>query len=340
MDFNFSSEKNLLKFLPEIDGQSFVAKFLDDTLFHPLNDFVARPGKGVRSQLVMLGYTSCKPNSQFSAMKICCQIIEALHLGSLIIDDIQDDSKERRQGPSFHLTIGMPKAINSGTWLYFWALKQVQELPLNQFEKLNFIEAINKCLFVGHLGQALDIGRPITEIARKDIREFCRATSLLKSGALAGLALQMGAIASKAKEKLQNEFYEIGCALGLLLQHYDDLKNLKISTRKNIEFDKKSFEDLMNARPNCIWSFAAEHCDKKEFSALKLCLEKLPVLDELAEWQQRNHFHETSLQQLQEQTQSLLKKCEQLQENFELETSFTNQISSVVKILEQAYVEA
>ena len=40
-------------------------------------------------------------------------------VGSLIVDDIQDESDERRGGPCAHLIYGEPLCINAGTAAYF-----------------------------------------------------------------------------------------------------------------------------------------------------------------------------------------------------------------------------
>ena len=46
---------------------------------------------------------------------------ELLHVGSLIIDDVQDDSDVRRGGPACHKMYGEPLAINAGCASYFLA---------------------------------------------------------------------------------------------------------------------------------------------------------------------------------------------------------------------------
>jgi geranylgeranyl pyrophosphate synthase len=44
---------------------------------------------------------------------------ELIHTGSLIIDDIQDQSELRRGRPSLYRTYGIDVAINAGNTLYF-----------------------------------------------------------------------------------------------------------------------------------------------------------------------------------------------------------------------------
>jgi hypothetical protein len=44
---------------------------------------------------------------------------ELIHVGSLIVDDIQDGSDLRRGGPTVHKAYGVPLAINAGSSAYF-----------------------------------------------------------------------------------------------------------------------------------------------------------------------------------------------------------------------------
>lgn len=48
-----------------------------------------------------------------------CILIESLHNASLIIDDIEDNSKIRRDEPVVHLKFGVKKSIISANFVYF-----------------------------------------------------------------------------------------------------------------------------------------------------------------------------------------------------------------------------
>ena len=66
-------------------------------LYEPLHDFLSRPGKSVRAELLFSTYrlTGGKgaPPAELGLF------VEALHAGSLVVDDIEDDSLERRGCP-------------------------------------------------------------------------------------------------------------------------------------------------------------------------------------------------------------------------------------------------
>lgn len=48
-----------------------------------------------------------------------------LHTASLIIDDVEDQSKNRRDNPCAHLVYGLRKSINSANLIYFLSFKKV-----------------------------------------------------------------------------------------------------------------------------------------------------------------------------------------------------------------------
>lgn len=46
-------------------------------------------------------------------------LIECIHNGSLIVDDIEDNSEVRREKPCVHKIYGVDVSINAGNMLYF-----------------------------------------------------------------------------------------------------------------------------------------------------------------------------------------------------------------------------
>jgi hypothetical protein len=57
-------------------------------------------------------------------------VVESLHAGSLIVDDIEDDSDLRRDAATLHRIYGVPVALNAGNWLYFWPQVLLSRIPL------------------------------------------------------------------------------------------------------------------------------------------------------------------------------------------------------------------
>ena len=109
---------------------------LDRALLGPVREFVSRDSKQVRAHLVRIGFSLASDDSravQPSADQLidclAC-VVEALHAGSLMIDDIQDDDEIRRGKAALHLQIGVPLTINAANWLYFWPADLLRQQDL------------------------------------------------------------------------------------------------------------------------------------------------------------------------------------------------------------------
>lgn len=278
-NFSWASDQSL----------KIIEKYLNTTLIDPVQEFLARPKKEIRAQLVLLGFNwsgAKKPVSPaLNAMMI---ILESLHAGSLIVDDIQDASPERRGRPSFHNLHGIPTAINSGNWLYFWAIQKIKELPIPDRARNSIVSATLDMLFEGHIGQALDVGTEITRVPRKDIPDLCYSVMNSKTGALTGLAVYCGAIIGGLSEAKAKAASIAGREFGMLLQIFDDIKNLKIST--TAIKDKRHFEDLKNLRPGFIWAFTAKKLGPKALNELKKVIKTLPDVKHFITWCGRHDF--------------------------------------------------
>src|SRR5690606_16931298 len=78
--------------LPQLDEASW-----GKALYRPLSEFVERPGKEFRAALVATSYALA--GGQGACPSVLQSIVEILHAGSLIVDDIQDQSPTRRGRP-------------------------------------------------------------------------------------------------------------------------------------------------------------------------------------------------------------------------------------------------
>ena len=106
------ANEELAHYMDGVDPQAMA-----NTLIAPIREMADRGGKSWRSYAALaccdvVGGDSRK-YVQWLAMP------ELMHVGSLIIDDVQDRSTVRRGGPTCHVVHGEPIAINSGTAAYF-----------------------------------------------------------------------------------------------------------------------------------------------------------------------------------------------------------------------------
>lgn len=230
-------------------------------LVGPLAEFLARPGKRFRARLVHVAWQLAGRTTPVPAELPC--IIEALHAGSLIVDDIEDGSLERRGAPALHRSHGLPLALNAGNWLYFWPFTLLYRLELRPGTERALSRAMVRTLLACHEGQALDLAARITEIEQAAVPEVVRTTTRLKTGKLFELAAVLGATAAGAPTTLVQTLAEFGSALGCGLQMLNDAHGLGSGARS------QPYEDLLDARPTWPWAWAAERLSPAEYAHLR-----------------------------------------------------------------------
>ncbi|HEY5923038.1 MAG TPA: polyprenyl synthetase family protein [Kofleriaceae bacterium] len=236
------ASEELDHYMEGVDSASMAA-----TLIAPIRQMVDRGGKSWRSYAALaccdvVGGDSRK-FSQWLAMP------ELLHVGSLIIDDVQDKSTLRRGGPTSHVTFGEPIAINSGTAAYFLTQNQLHSDALTDKQKLRIYDLYFAAMRAGHAGQAIDLGGMSSlmpgVVETGDSAELCArilACHRLKTAAPAGCLARMGAVAGGGSDEqiaAVGEFFE---AVGLAFQIMDDVLNLN-GFKNNL---KQRGEDISN----------------------------------------------------------------------------------------------
>lgn len=218
----------------------------------PATEFLARPGKGLRSAIVRAGWELGGGTIDAMPDRLSL-VIEILHAGSLIVDDVEDGSEQRRGGPALHRLVGIPLAINTGSWMYFWALAELGELGLPAAAELAAHRATASTLVRCHQGQALDLATRIWDLGPESVGAVVAATTRLKTGALCMLAAELGAIAAGASPAVTAAVRRFAVAMGTGLQMLDDLGSLTSASRS-----AKGREDLEGGRPTWPWAWLAE----------------------------------------------------------------------------------
>ncbi|WP_413574827.1 polyprenyl synthetase family protein [Bdellovibrio sp. HCB290] len=265
-----------------------VSQVWNDSLFTPVEGFLSRPRKDFRGELVRIGFGLHQKSEmtvdQSIAISGVCEVLEWIHSGSLIVDDIQDDSIERRGAPTVHRLYGMPKALNAGNWMYFKALESIHHLPLSSDLQLRLLRCAHVVMAKAHQGQALDLGADLLKITKEEVPHIVEASHLMKSGALVALALQFGALIADANGDL-GRLDHLGAELGASLQRFDDIGNVRFGGT-----DAKDLEDLRLRRPSWLWTVIAEDCDDLMWSEFKAAILMLPQESALQEFLERTSF--------------------------------------------------
>ena len=257
-----SSLSHLLSDLPEAlwtNGQVH-SRIWDAALLEPARDILSRSGKGFRARLLEHSWVLAG-GARHEIPALLPVAIELLHVGSLVIDDIEDDSSLRRGEPALHRRYGLPIALNTGNWLYFLSLAFVSRLPFGAERRLALYEDISLGLLRCHQGQALDLSVPVTSLPRGDVHALVSTTTRFKTGALTGLASVLGARGAGASPEVVDVIGKFGTEVGVGLQMLDDWSSLRVDARAD-----KGLEDLRLARPTWPWAWLAECGDQVTYA--------------------------------------------------------------------------
>ena len=232
------------------------------SLAGPLREYLARPGKRFRGRLTAIAWRAAgragEPPPQLPLL------VELLHAGSLVADDIEDGSVQRRGRAALHRLVGLPVALNAGNWLYFTPADLLAAAALPPATELRLHRAVAAAVRAGHEGQALDLSARAGDLHPADLAPVALAVSERKTGALMGLAARLGAEAAGAAPDAVESLAAFGVALGVGLQMLNDLAELTGAAGP-----LKHPEDLVHGRATWPWAWAAARLPGGAFDALQ-----------------------------------------------------------------------
>jgi geranylgeranyl diphosphate synthase type 3 len=150
-------------------------------------------------------------------LNVIKEIIGDLHNASLLIDDIEDNSRLRRGVPVAHSIFGIPATLNCANYVYFLALEKCQALHQPKATQVFVQELLNL-----HRGQGYDI------LWRDQARCPTEAEYLSmvrdKTGGLFRLAV--GILQSFATDHCDDDFTKLVNDMAMYFQIRDDFINL------------------------------------------------------------------------------------------------------------------
>ncbi|AKH41461.1 farnesyl diphosphate synthase [Altererythrobacter atlanticus] len=191
--------------------------------------------------------------SRASAVRAGCAL-EAIHCYSLIHDDLpcMDDDDMRHGKPTVHKVFGEATAVLAGDALHALAFDLLSD-PATSSDPFIRAELVHTLAIAsGHKGmaggQVMDMAAETTEF---DLHSVTRLQQL-KTGALLGAAVEMGAILGRVPNEgrahLRNYARDIGLAFQIaddLLDHEGDEEKAGKALRKDAEQGKATFVSLM-----------------------------------------------------------------------------------------------
>ncbi|MGB7656021.1 MAG: polyprenyl synthetase family protein [Novosphingobium sp.] len=182
--------------------------------------------------------------------------IEAVHAYSLVHDDLpcMDDDDLRHGKPTVHKAFGEAMAVLVGDGLQAFAFEVLADPATSgdPFIRAELVGVLARAAGAGGMvgGQALDIA---AEGAALDLGAISRLQQL-KTGALLGAAVEMGAVMGKIAPEGRTQLRAYARDIGLAFQIADDLLDTQgdqakagKALRKDAEAGKATFVGLMGA---------------------------------------------------------------------------------------------
>jgi geranylgeranyl pyrophosphate synthase len=218
---------NALLFKLNPPNYGFNLESLDKAIAEPIWEFLDRGGKRWRPSLFLLICEALgRDPNDFVDFAI---IPEIVHNGTLMIDDIEDQSELRRGKSCTYKIYGLDIAINAGNAMYYLPLlpllergKKIPREKVTRIYEIYVQEMINLSL-----GQAMDIlwhrgstsAKPLKET---DYLQMCA----YKTGTLARMAAKIAAVLTDANEELIEKLGRFAESIGIAFQMQDDILDL------------------------------------------------------------------------------------------------------------------
>lgn len=193
-----------------------------DNFTAPGRDLLSRGGKRWRPLVMVL---TCQAyGGGLSALPLT-PLVELPHNGSLIVDDIEDASEERRGKPAVHLLHGVDLSINAGNLMYFHPTYLIDEADLPSDQKLLLYKGYCEDLRRLHLGQGLDIWWHNHHEEVPPVHEYLQMCRF-KTGSLSRMSGRLGALVAGKSQEVALESASIWEDVGVGFQIADDIINL------------------------------------------------------------------------------------------------------------------
>lgn len=182
--------------------------------------------------------------------------IEAIHVYSLIHDDLpcMDNDATRHGKPTVHLAFDEATAVLAGDALHALAFEILSDPALigDPFTRIELVSTLAQASGAGGMagGQMMDI---VAETTAFDLATVTRLQQL-KTGALLGAAVEMGAILGRLSPEGRTHLRGYARAIGLAFQIADDLLDAEgdeaaagKALRKDAAAGKQTFVSLLGA---------------------------------------------------------------------------------------------
>ncbi len=220
-------DKNALLFSLNPPRYDHNIEALNKAVAEPVWDFLDRGGKRWRPTLFLLIVEALgRDPDQYLEFSI---IPEVVHNGTIMIDDIEDNSEFRRGKLCTHRLFDLDVAINVGNTMYFLPL-----LPLMKNRDMLSPEKLSKIyeIYVREminlsLGQAMDIAwhRGLADSNKVTETQYLQMCAY-KTGTLARMSAKIAAVLCEVPDDTVERLGNFAEAIGIAFQIQDDVLDL------------------------------------------------------------------------------------------------------------------
>jgi len=220
-----SSDRSVQKLLGR-SGYEYDSEAIEQGIIKPAMYLLEGGGKRLRPAITYLVVDALGKNpDNFIEFTL---VPEVIHNATLIKDDIEDESRYRRNRLTVHESFGNAIAINAGDFMYFFPFVAIVDSPKLSVEtKFRIFSTFFKDMTRISLGQATDIvwSKGDVDLEKISSEKYLRMVND-KTGVLISFACKLGAILCEANEETVNALGKFGSKLGVAFQIQDDILNL------------------------------------------------------------------------------------------------------------------
>jgi len=229
-------EKEIEKYIPRKAEKKWIENALGKTVFEldleaydaganaPIWDLLDRGGKRFRP--VMTCIVAEAVGGKWEEGLKLAPMVEIIHNGTLMQDDVEDDSVARRGKPCTHKIFGIDTAVNTGTIMFYWPMVKVlnDEFKLGDKKRLQIYDLYVKEMLRVCSGQVWDIAWHHGGFTPNEAEYLNMCLS--KTGVLTRFACQLGAISGDATKEQYEALGDFGQIVGVGFQIQDDILEL------------------------------------------------------------------------------------------------------------------
>lgn len=225
-------------------------------LYGPIRYTMESGGKRLRPTLLLACAAACGGDISKSLPQALG--LEMFHNFTLLHDDVMDNAEVRRGRPTVHRRWNRNTAILSGDAMLTLASQLMSDCDGAILPEV--MRLFNKAALEVYEGQQLDMDyESRLDVTIPEYIEMIR----LKTSVLLACACRMGVLTAGGSQKLMEDLYEYGEALGIAFQLQDDYLD---TFGDPMVFGKETGGDILNEKKTWLWISA---CNEDETGVME-----------------------------------------------------------------------